>query len=131
MGSRPEKWGGVESPFGEARRGLPSGSVRQTNPLGVLNPDFLCLSLQPSDGSSSREDLSSQLFRRNQQIRKLEAKLSGTFLVPEAAGLRTWAEKCPAWIPPRQLAAKLARVLSVHPKRACWVARLKSHHRPA
>ncbi|XP_068938867.1 golgin subfamily A member 1 isoform X2 [Petaurus breviceps papuanus] len=29
-----------------------------------------------SDGSSSREDLSSQLFRRNEQIRKLEAKLS-------------------------------------------------------
>ncbi|XP_015681613.1 golgin subfamily A member 1 [Protobothrops mucrosquamatus] len=30
----------------------------------------------PSDGSSSREDLSSQLFRRNDQIRKLEVKLS-------------------------------------------------------
>nr|XP_028571744.1 golgin subfamily A member 1 isoform X8 [Podarcis muralis] len=30
----------------------------------------------PSDGSSSREDLSSQLFRRNEQIRKLEVKLS-------------------------------------------------------
>uniref|UniRef100_A0A8D2KRN4 Golgin subfamily A member 1 n=1 Tax=Varanus komodoensis TaxID=61221 RepID=A0A8D2KRN4_VARKO len=30
----------------------------------------------PSDGSSSREDLSSQLFRRNEQIRKLEIKLS-------------------------------------------------------
>nr|XP_021399377.1 golgin subfamily A member 1 isoform X2 [Lonchura striata domestica] len=29
-----------------------------------------------SDGSSSREDLSSQLFRRNEQIRKLEVKLS-------------------------------------------------------
>ncbi|KAJ1146303.1 hypothetical protein NDU88_012580 [Pleurodeles waltl] len=29
-----------------------------------------------SDGSSSREDISSQLFRRNDQIRKLEAKLS-------------------------------------------------------
>lgn len=29
-----------------------------------------------SDGSSSREDMSSQLFRRNDQIRKLEAKLS-------------------------------------------------------
>ncbi|XP_074067694.1 golgin subfamily A member 1 isoform X2 [Macrotis lagotis] len=29
-----------------------------------------------SDGSSSREDLSSQLFRRNEHIRKLEAKLS-------------------------------------------------------
>ncbi|XP_030063248.1 golgin subfamily A member 1 isoform X1 [Microcaecilia unicolor] len=29
-----------------------------------------------SDGSSSREDLSSQLFRRNEQIRKLEARLS-------------------------------------------------------
>lgn len=32
---------------------------------------------QASDGSSSREDLSSQLFRRNEQIRKLEVKLSG------------------------------------------------------
>ncbi|XP_078183079.1 golgin subfamily A member 1 isoform X6 [Callithrix jacchus] len=30
-----------------------------------------------SDGSSSREDLSSQLLRRNEQIRKLEARLSG------------------------------------------------------
>nr|XP_056716927.1 golgin subfamily A member 1 [Euleptes europaea] len=30
----------------------------------------------PSDGSCSREDLSSQLFRRNEQIRKLEVKLS-------------------------------------------------------
>ncbi|XP_026542502.1 golgin subfamily A member 1 [Notechis scutatus] len=30
----------------------------------------------PSDGSSSREDLSSQLYRRNEQIRKLEVKLS-------------------------------------------------------
>ncbi|XP_078497953.1 golgin subfamily A member 1 isoform X3 [Lissotriton helveticus] len=29
-----------------------------------------------SDGSSSREDMSSQLFRRNDQIRKLEVKLS-------------------------------------------------------
>uniref|UniRef100_A0A8D2PUZ3 Golgin subfamily A member 1 n=1 Tax=Zosterops lateralis melanops TaxID=1220523 RepID=A0A8D2PUZ3_ZOSLA len=29
-----------------------------------------------SDGSSSREDISSQLFRRNEQIRKLEVKLS-------------------------------------------------------
>ncbi|XP_071430242.1 golgin subfamily A member 1 isoform X1 [Pithys albifrons albifrons] len=29
-----------------------------------------------SDGSTSREDLSSQLFRRNEQIRKLEVKLS-------------------------------------------------------
>ncbi|XP_012657791.1 golgin subfamily A member 1 [Otolemur garnettii] len=29
-----------------------------------------------SDGSSSREDISSQLFRRNEQIRKLEARLS-------------------------------------------------------
>ncbi|MEQ2284522.1 Golgin subfamily A member 1 [Ameca splendens] len=30
-----------------------------------------------SDGSSSRDDLSAQLHRRNDQIRKLEAKLSG------------------------------------------------------
>ncbi|XP_062815380.1 golgin subfamily A member 1 isoform X2 [Anolis carolinensis] len=30
----------------------------------------------PSDGSSSREDVSSQLLRRNDQIRKLEVKLS-------------------------------------------------------
>ncbi|XP_070614781.1 golgin subfamily A member 1 isoform X2 [Erythrolamprus reginae] len=30
----------------------------------------------PSDGSSSREDLSCQLFRKNEQIRKLEVKLS-------------------------------------------------------
>uniref|UniRef100_A0A2D4NIN9 Uncharacterized protein n=1 Tax=Micrurus spixii TaxID=129469 RepID=A0A2D4NIN9_9SAUR len=30
----------------------------------------------PSDGSSSREDLSCQLYRRNEQIRKLEVKLS-------------------------------------------------------
>ncbi|XP_064420381.1 golgin subfamily A member 1 isoform X2 [Latimeria chalumnae] len=31
-----------------------------------------------SDGSSSREDLSSQLLRRNDQVRKLEAKLSAS-----------------------------------------------------
>nr|XP_044634717.1 golgin subfamily A member 1 isoform X3 [Equus asinus] len=31
-----------------------------------------------SDGSSSREDLSSQLLRRNEQIRKLEARLSAS-----------------------------------------------------
>ncbi|XP_060246065.1 golgin subfamily A member 1 isoform X3 [Meriones unguiculatus] len=31
---------------------------------------------EASDGSSSREDLSSQLLRRNEQIRKLEARLS-------------------------------------------------------
>lgn len=36
-----------------------------------------CSSVKASDGSSSREDLSSQLFRRNEQIRKLEVKLSG------------------------------------------------------
>lgn len=36
-----------------------------------------CFSPKASDGSSSREDLSSQLFRRNEQIRKLEVKLSG------------------------------------------------------
>lgn len=39
-----------------------------------------CSSVKASDGSSSREDLSSQLFRRNEQIRKLEVKLSGTCL---------------------------------------------------
>uniref|UniRef100_H3BG65 Golgin subfamily A member 1 n=1 Tax=Latimeria chalumnae TaxID=7897 RepID=H3BG65_LATCH len=33
-------------------------------------------STEGSDGSSSREDLSSQLLRRNDQVRKLEAKLS-------------------------------------------------------
>ncbi|XP_010214193.1 PREDICTED: golgin subfamily A member 1, partial [Tinamus guttatus] len=35
-----------------------------------------CFSIEASDGSSSREDLSSQLLRRNEQIRKLEVKLS-------------------------------------------------------
>lgn len=39
-----------------------------------------CFSTKASDGSSSREDLSSQLFRRNEQIRKLEVKLSGMCL---------------------------------------------------
>lgn len=37
-------------------------------------------SAKASDGSSSREDLSSQLFRRNEHIRKLEFKLSGMCL---------------------------------------------------
>lgn len=32
---------------------------------------------QASDGSSSRDDLPAQLLRRNDQIRRLEAKLSG------------------------------------------------------
>lgn len=39
-----------------------------------------CFSAKASDGSSSREDLSSQLFRRNEHIRKLEFKLSGMCL---------------------------------------------------
>lgn len=33
--------------------------------------------LKASDGSSSRDDLPAQLLRRNDQIRRLEAKLSG------------------------------------------------------
>lgn len=33
--------------------------------------------LQASDGSNSRDDLPAQILRRNDQIRKLEAKLSG------------------------------------------------------
>ncbi|XP_063083545.1 golgin subfamily A member 1 isoform X2 [Cavia porcellus] len=37
---------------------------------------LLYLTGNASDGSSSREDLSSQLLRRNEQIRKLEARLS-------------------------------------------------------
>lgn len=34
--------------------------------------------LKASDGSSSRDDLPAQLLRRNDQIRRLEAKLSGS-----------------------------------------------------
>lgn len=37
----------------------------------------MCLCVQASDGSSSRDDLPTQLLRKNDQIRKLEAKLSG------------------------------------------------------
>ena len=37
----------------------------------------MCVSVQASDGSSSRDDLPAQLLRRNDQIRRLEAKLSG------------------------------------------------------
>lgn len=33
--------------------------------------------MKASDGSSSRDDLPAQILRRNDQIRKLEAKLSG------------------------------------------------------
>uniref|UniRef100_A0A8C6X4H6 Golgin subfamily A member 1 n=1 Tax=Naja naja TaxID=35670 RepID=A0A8C6X4H6_NAJNA len=48
-----------------------SGSKESvTSAGGESGDDF------PSDGSSSREDLSSQLYRRNEQIRKLEVKLS-------------------------------------------------------
>lgn len=38
--------------------------------------------LKASDGSSSRDDLPAQLLRRNDQIRRLEAKLSGRRCLP-------------------------------------------------
>ncbi|NXV49467.1 GOGA1 protein, partial [Uria aalge] len=58
-------------PGGAAR--IPrSGSKESVTSVGADSGDDFA-----SDGSSSREDLSSQLFRRNEQIRKLEVKLSG------------------------------------------------------
>ncbi|XP_074017467.1 golgin subfamily A member 1 [Numenius arquata] len=48
-----------------------SGSKESVTSVGADSGDDFA-----SDGSSSREDLSSQLFRRNEQIRKLEVKLS-------------------------------------------------------
>ncbi|NXN69291.1 GOGA1 protein, partial [Himantopus himantopus] len=57
-------------PGGAAR--IPrSGSKESITSVGADSGDDFA-----SDGSSSREDLSSQLFRRNEQIRKLEVKLS-------------------------------------------------------
>ncbi|XP_028918485.1 golgin subfamily A member 1 isoform X1 [Ornithorhynchus anatinus] len=57
-------------PGGAAR--IPrTGSKESITSMGADSGDDFA-----SDGSSSREDLSSQLFRRNEQIRKLEAKLS-------------------------------------------------------
>ncbi|NXK28073.1 GOGA1 protein, partial [Arenaria interpres] len=57
-------------PGGAAR--IPrSGSKESVTSVGADSGDDFA-----SDGSSSREDLSSQLFRRNEQIRKLEVKLS-------------------------------------------------------
>ncbi|GAB1286310.1 Golgin subfamily A member 1 [Apodemus speciosus] len=49
-----------------------SGSKESVASMGADSGDDFA-----SDGSSSREDLSSQLLRRNEQIRKLEARLSG------------------------------------------------------
>ena len=48
--------------------------------LNICKLQECCFSTKASDGSSSREDLSSQLLRRNEQIRKLEVKLSGMCL---------------------------------------------------
>ncbi|NWU54289.1 GOGA1 protein, partial [Dromas ardeola] len=57
-------------PGGAAR--IPrSGSKESITSVGADSGDDFA-----SDGSSSREDLSSQLFRRNEQVRKLEVKLS-------------------------------------------------------
>ncbi|XP_065504608.1 golgin subfamily A member 1 isoform X2 [Caloenas nicobarica] len=56
-------------PGGAAR--IPRSVSRESIASGADSGDDFA-----SDGSSSREDLSSQLFRRNEQIRKLEVKLS-------------------------------------------------------
>ncbi|NXU53995.1 GOGA1 protein, partial [Turnix velox] len=56
---------------GAATRIPRSGSKESVTSVGADSGDDFA-----SDGSSSREDLSSQLFRRNEQIRKLEVKLS-------------------------------------------------------
>ncbi|NWW48339.1 GOGA1 protein, partial [Pedionomus torquatus] len=56
---------------GGASRIPRSGSKESVTSVGADSGDDFA-----SDGSSSREDLSSQLFRRNEQIRKLEVKLS-------------------------------------------------------
>ncbi|NXN50181.1 GOGA1 protein, partial [Rynchops niger] len=56
---------------GAAARIPRSGSKESVTSVGADSGDDFA-----SDGSSSREDLSSQLFRRNEQIRKLEVKLS-------------------------------------------------------
>lgn len=44
---------------------------------------------QASDGSSSRDDLPAQLLRRNDQIRRLEAKLSGMMY---NSSVSSWSE---------------------------------------
>ncbi|KAI4884273.1 hypothetical protein NFI96_014361 [Prochilodus magdalenae] len=70
-------------PEDAAQRTLPRGrcpedAAHRTLPTGRCPQDaFGCLVLA-SDGSSSRDDLSSQILRRNDQIRKLEAKLSAS-----------------------------------------------------
>ncbi|NXN42758.1 GOGA1 protein, partial [Rhinoptilus africanus] len=56
---------------GGAARIPKSGSKESVTSVGADSGDDFA-----SDGSGSREDLSSQLFRRNEQIRKLEVKLS-------------------------------------------------------
>ncbi|XP_065710148.2 golgin subfamily A member 1 isoform X1 [Patagioenas fasciata] len=56
-------------PGGAAR--IPRSVSRESIASGADSGDDFA-----SDGSSSREDLSSQLLRRNEQIRKLEVKLS-------------------------------------------------------
>ncbi|XP_016066445.1 PREDICTED: golgin subfamily A member 1 [Miniopterus natalensis] len=56
---------------GGATRIPRSGSKESVASMGADSGDDFA-----SDGSSSREDLSSQLLRRNEQIRKLEARLS-------------------------------------------------------
>ncbi|NWU44014.1 GOGA1 protein, partial [Hylia prasina] len=65
-----EEAAGAPRPAGAAR--IPRSVSRESiTSVGADSGDDFA-----SDGSSSREDLSSQLFRRNEQIRKLEVKLS-------------------------------------------------------
>ncbi|XP_069912911.1 golgin subfamily A member 1 isoform X4 [Oryctolagus cuniculus] len=65
-----EESAGAQRPGGAAR--IPrSVSKESVASMGADSGDDFA-----SDGSSSREDLSSQLLRRNEQIRKLEARLS-------------------------------------------------------
>ncbi|NXP61359.1 GOGA1 protein, partial [Chloropsis cyanopogon] len=65
-----EEAAGAPRPGGTAR--IPRSVSRESiTSVGADSGDDFA-----SDGSSSREDLSSQLLRRNEQIRKLEVKLS-------------------------------------------------------
>lgn len=51
--------------------------IQKKNQSKMMFHKKLYVCLKASDGSSSRDDLPALLLRRNDQIRRLEAKLSG------------------------------------------------------
>lgn len=71
---RAEEPVGFKGPNSQTRAGA---FLSRCLPVIITFLKELRVCSQASDGSSSRDDLPAQLLRRNDQIRRLEAKLSG------------------------------------------------------